>query len=313
MTTNKQDNKTKIIPVNIDSEDIRNMIHVIRGQQVMLDSDLAMFYGYEVKALNQQVKRNIRRFPDDFMFRLTEDEALQSLRSQIVTLNKTGSERGKHRKYLPYAFTEQGIYMLATVLKGEVAEKQSIFIMRAFREMRHFIANNSLLFEKVSNIELKQLEYQKTTDEKFDKVFKYIEDHAEAAQKIFFDGQIYDAFEFITSIVCRAKKEIILIDGYVDIDTLNILAKKKSGVNIKIYTYAGSKLTQKDIANFNAQYPTLVVTKTQIFHDRFIILDGKTAYHIGASIKDAGRKCFGITLIEDDTLIKGLLERIKNV
>ena len=306
-----QNHKVEIMPVNIEGKDIRDMIHVIRGQQIMLDSDLAMLYGYEVKALNQQVKRNIGRFPDDFMFRLTEEEVTQSLRSQIVTLNETSNSRGKHRKYLPYAFTEQGIYMLATVLKGEIAEKQSIFIMRAFREMRHFIANNELLFEKVSNIELKQLEYQKSTDEKFDKVFKYIEDHAEAEQKIFFDGQIYDAFGLITSIVYKAKKEVILIDGYVDIDTLNILAKKKSGVNVKIFTYSGSKLTQKDIANFNAQYPTLTVKKTQVFHDRFIILDGKTAYHIGASIKDAGRKCFGITLIEEDSLVKELINRLK--
>ncbi len=307
---NNQNNKVEMLPVNIEGKDIRDMIHVIRGQQIMLDSDLAMLYGYEVKALNQQVKRNIGRFPDDFMFQLTKEE-VDLVKSQIVTSPNyyTGQEGG--RRKLPYAFTEQGIYMLATVLKGEIAEKQSIFIMRAFREMRHFIANNTLLFEKVSNIELKQLEYQKSTDEKFDKVFKYIEDHAEAEQKIFFDGQIYDAFGLITSIVYKAKKEVILIDGYVDIDTLNILAKKKSGVNVKIYTYSGSKLTQKDVANFNAQYPTLTVKETQVFHDRFIILDGKTAYHIGASIKDAGRKCFGITLIEEDTLVKGLLNRLK--
>ncbi len=307
---NNQNNKVEMLPVNIEGKDIRDMIHVIRGQQIMLDSDLAMLYGYEVKALNQQVKRNIGRFPDDFMFQLTKEE-VDLVKSQIVTSPNyyTGQEGG--RRKLPYAFTEQGIYMLATVLKGEIAEKQSIFIMRAFREMRHFIANNALLFEKVSNIELKQLEYQKSTDEKFDKVFKYIEDHAEAEQKIFFDGQIYDAFGLITSIVYKAKKEVILIDGYVDIDTLNILAKKKSGVNVKIYTYSGSKLTQKDVANFNAQYPTLTVKETQVFHDRFIILDGKTAYHIGASIKDAGRKCFGITLIEEDTLVKGLLNRLK--
>ena len=307
---NNQNNKVEIMPVNIEGKDIRDMIHVIRGQQIMLDSDLAMLYGYEVKALNQQVKRNIGRFPDDFMFQLTKEE-VDLVKSQIVTSPNyyTGQEGG--RRKLPYAFTEQGIYMLATVLKGEIAEKQSIFIMRAFREMRHFIANNALLFEKVSNIELKQLEYQKSTDEKFDKVFKYIEDHAEAEQKIFFDGQIYDAFGLITSIVYKAKKEVILIDGYVDIDTLNILAKKKSGVNVKIYTYSGSKLTQKDIANFNAQYPTLTVKKTQVFHDRFIILDGKTAYHIGASIKDAGRKCFGITLIEEDSLVKELINRLK--
>jgi len=203
--------------------------------------------------------------------------------------------------------------MLATILKGNVAEKQSIHIMRAFREMRHFIANNALLFEKVSNIELKQLEYQKTTDERLDKVFRYIDDHAESEQKIFFDGQIYDAFSLITSVIQKAKREIILVDGYVDIDTLNILAKKNSGVNVKIYTYASAKLSNKDVAIFNAQYPILTVQKTQVFHDRFIILDGKTVYHIGASIKDAGKKCFGISLINDSGIVADLLNRLKKI
>lgn len=203
--------------------------------------------------------------------------------------------------------------MLATVLKGEVAEQQSIFIMRAFSEMRQFISNNALLFEKISHIELKQLEYQKQTNEKFEKVFRYIEDHAEARQKIFFDGQIYDAFSLLTSIIRKAHKEIILIDGYVDVDTLNILAKKKAGVDVKIYTYANAGLTNKDAANFNAQYPTLTVTKTQVFHDRFMILDEKTAYHIGASIKDAGKKCFAISLLEDLELVTDLLNRLKTV
>jgi len=302
-----------IVTINPETEDIRSLIHMIRGKQVMIDSDLARLYGYEIKAFNQQVKRNIRRFPDDFMFRLDENEVPDSLRSQFVTLNDSENKRGRHRKYLPYAFTEQGIYMLATVLKGEVAENQSIFIMRAFREMRHFVANNALLFEKVSNIELKQLEYQKSTDERFDKVFQYIEDHAESEQKIFFDGQIYDAFSLITSIMKKAQKEIILIDGYVDVDTLNILAKKNTGVNVKVYTFTSAPITNKDIANFNAQYPTLTVKKTQVFHDRFIILDGKTAYHIGASIKDAGKKCFGISMIDDSGVVADLMNRLKTV
>ncbi len=302
----EKESKTDIIPVDIETNDIKSFIHVIRGQQVMIDSDLAVLYGYEVRALNQQVKRNISRFPEDFMFQLTKEE-VENLKSQFVTSSWGGSRKP------PYAFTEQGIYMLATVLKGDVAEKQSIYIMRAFREMRHFIANNALLFEKVSKIELKQLEYQKTTDERFDKVFQYIDDHAESEQKIFFDGQIYDAFSLITSIIRKAQKEIILIDGYVDVDTLNILAKKNTGVDVKIYTYASAQLTKKDISNFNTQYPTLTVKKTQVFHDRFIILDGKTAYHIGSSIKDAGLKCFGITMLEDKGLVKELLGRLKTV
>ena len=210
-------------------------------------------------------------------------------------------------------FTEQGIAMLSCVLRRDVAIQVSIRIMNTFVEMRRFIANNALLFEKVSDIELKQLEYQKSTDEKFDKVFQYIEDHAESEQKIFFDGQIYDAFSLITSIIQKATKEIILIDGYVDVDTLNILAKKNIGVDLKIYTYASAPLTNRDAANFNAQYPTLTVKKTQVFHDRFIILDGKTANHIGASIKDAGKKCFGISVLEDPGMVTDLLNRLTTV
>ena len=290
-----------------EAKDIKSLIYVVRGQQVMMDSDLAMLYQVETKAFNQAVSRNIERFPENFRFQLTKEE-FDALRSQIATSNGRGG-----RRYRPYMFTEQGIAMLSGVLRSNVAIQVSIRIMNTFVEMRRFIANNSLLFEKVSDIELKQLEYQKSTDEKFDKVFKYIEDHAEAEQKIFFDGQIYDAFSLITSIIRKAQKEIILIDGYVDTDTLNILAKKNTGVDVKIYTYASAQLTNRDTANFNAQYPTLTVKKTQVFHDRFINLDGKSAYHIGASVKDAGKKCFGISLINDPGLVADLLNRLKTV
>jgi len=312
MTNTKE--KSEIVPAIIQTNDIDRLIYTIRGRQVMLDHDLAALYGYEVRALNQQVKRNIGRFPADFMFQLTKEE-LGIVKSQIVTSSVSNFYSGQQggRRKPPYAFTEQGIYMLATVLKGDAAEQQSIFIMRAFREMRHFIANNALLFEKVSHIELRQLEYEKNTDVRFDKVFRYIEGHAETEQKIFFDGQIYDAFSLITSIVQRATREIILIDGYVDVDTLNILAKKNAGVDVKIYTYASAQLTNRDAANFNAQYPTLTVKRTQVFHDRFIILDGNKAYHIGASIKDAGKKCFGISLIEDSGVVADLLNRLQTV
>jgi predicted O-linked N-acetylglucosamine transferase (SPINDLY family) len=217
------------------------------------------------------------------------------------------------RRYLPYVFTEQGIAMLSAVLRSDVAVQVSVNIMNAFIEMRRFIANNALLFERISNVELKQLEYQKQTDEKLEQIFEYISKHEEASQKVFFDGQIYDAFSLITSIIKKANKEIILIDGYVDVDTLNILAKKNTGVDVKIYTYANAPLTNKDIANFNAQYPMLTVKKTQAFHDRFIILDKKIAYHIGASIKDAGKKCFGISLLEDSNIVIELLNRLTTV
>ena len=307
MAKKEQEQTTNMIPVVAETKDIKSLIYVVRGQQVMLDSDLAMIYQVETKVFNQAVSRNIERFPENFRFQLTKEE-FDTLRSQIATSDGRGG-----RRYRPYMFTEQGIAMLSGVLRSDVAVQASIRIMNTFVEMRRFIANHALLFEKVSDIELKQLEYQKNTDEKFDKVFRYIEDHAESEQKIFFDGQIYDAFNLITSIIRKAQKEIILIDGYVDVDTLNILAKKNAGVDVKIYIYASAQLTNRDAAKFNAQYPTLTVKKTQVFHDRFIILDGGTAYHIGASIKDAGKKCFAISLIDDPGVVTDLLNRLKTV
>ena len=283
--------------------DLSKIIYTIRGKQVMLDSDLAIIYGYEVKRLNEQVKNNINRFPEDFMFQMTKEE-VKDLRSKFSTANINP----KSRSY-PHVFTEQGIYMLATVLNGEIAEQQSIFIMRAFREMRHFIMNNERLFERINSIELKQLEYQKDSEEKFNKIFDYIADHEEDNQKIFFDGQIFDAFSLLTDIIGHAKKEIILIDGYVDVITLNILAKKSIGVNVFTYTLPTAKISAQDITNFNAQYPTLTVRKTTAFHDRFLIIDGKEGYHIGASLKDAGKKCFGINKIEGTDIINNLMKK----
>ena len=296
-----------LVSAVMNETDLRSLVYVIRGQQVMLDSDLAALYQVETKVFNQAVSRNIERFPENFRFQLTAEEYV-ALRSQLVTSNGRGG-----RRYLPYAFTEQGIAMLSGVLRSDVAVQMSIRIMNTFVEMRRFIANNALLFERISNIELKQLEYQKSTDERFDKVFRYIDDHAESQQKIFFDGQIYDAFSLLVSLIQKAEREIALIDGYVDVNTLNLLAKKQPNVRVKCYTYASARLTNQDVAQFNAQYPTLEVTRTQVFQDRFLILDGTTAYHIGASLKDAGKKCFGITLLEEPQLIADLLNRLQNV
>ncbi len=307
----QEQTNNEIVPVITETKDIGSLVYVIRGKQVMIDSDLAMLYQVETKNLNKAATRNADRFPEDFRFKLTKEE-FDGLRFQSGTSKEEKSGRGG-RRYYPYAYTEQGISMLASVLHSKVAIQVSINIMRTFVEMRRFIANNALLFEKVSDIELKQLEYQKSTDEKFDKVFQYIEDHAESEQKVFFDGQIYDAFSLFASIIQKAQNEIILIDGYVDVDTLNILAKKNNGVDVKIYTYASAQLTNRDSANFNAQYPTLMVKRTQVFHDRFIILDGKIAYHVGASIKDAGKKCFGISLINDQGVVTDLLNRLNTV
>ena len=212
---------------------------------------------------------------------------------------------------MPYVYTEQGISMLASVLRSEIAINTSIRIMRTFVEMRRFIANNALLFERISNVELKQLEYQKQTDEKLDQIFEYISEHEEISQKIFFDGQIYDAFSLIVSLIQKAEKGITLIDGYVDVGTLNLLSKKNENVSVTIYTQKRTRLTNADVENFNAQYPTLEVKYTKAFHDRFLILDRETAYHVGAYLKDAGKKCFGINLIQNAGIIKDILQRLE--
>ena len=304
----KESEKTQALsPVTVDTENIKSLIQIIRGKQVILDSDLATLYQVETGALNRSVKRNPNRFPEDFCFQLTEEEFL---RCQFGISKEKIEGRGG-RRYMPYAFTEQGIAMLSAILKSDVAVNVCIGIMRAFIDMRHFLVTNSLLLNRVNDLEVKQLEYQKGTDKRFEKVFKYIENHSESKQRVFFDGQIYDAFSLIISIIKKAKKEIILIDGYVDVDTLNILAKKNTGVNVKIYTFANAQLTERDISNFNVQYPTLTVKKTQVFHDRFIILDERMAYHIGSSIKDAGKKCFGISLIDDYGVVTDLLIRLE--
>ena len=283
--------------------DLSKLIYTIRGKQVMLDSDLAIIYGYEVKRLNEQVKNNIKRVPDDFMFQMTREE-VKDLRSKFSTANINSKSRS-----LPHVFTEQGIYMLATVLNGEIAENQSIFIMRAFREMRHFIMNNERMFERINSIELKQLEYQKESEEKFNRIFDYIAEHKEDNQKIFFDGQIFDAFSLLIDIVGHAKKEIVLIDGYIDVITLNILAKKNAGVDVFAYTLPSARISTQDINSFNAQYPTLTVKRTTAFHDRFLIIDGADGYHIGASLKDAGKKCFGINKIEGADVLKDIMKK----
>lgn len=199
--------------------------------------------------------------------------------------------------------------MLSAVLNSDITIAVSIKIMDAFVRMRHIMANNALLFEKINNIELKQLEYQKDSEEKFDKIFAYITDHEEDNQKIFFDGQIFDAFSLLADIVGNAKKEIILIDGYIDVITLNILAKKNNGVDVFAYTLPSARISKQDVVNFNAQYPTLTVKKTTAFHDRFLIIDGMEGYHIGASLKDAGKKCFGINIIEGTDDIKAIMNK----
>lgn len=300
----------EIVPV--DTLDIQGLIYTIRGQQIMIDTDLAALYQVETRVLNQAVKRNIERFPDRFRFQLTAEE-LKNLQSQIViasSITDIGNGYGG-RRTMPYAFTEQGIAMLSAVLRSKVAVQVSINIMTAFVEMRHFIASNSLMFEQISQVELHQLDYERKTNARLDKIFEYIDDHKESSQKVFFDGQIYDAFSLISSLIQKASTDIILIDGYVDTGTLDLLSKKQSNVTVELYTFQrGCRLTNAEITTFNGQYPTLNINYMTDFHDRFLILDHTTGYHIGASIKDAGKKCFAITLLEDQQTIQDIINRL---
>ena len=297
-----------IVPMS--ETEIRNLIYTVRGSQVMLDSDLAKLYEVETKNLNRAAKRNESRFPKDFRFQLTQEE-VSSLRCQIGTSNDGMQEPGRGgRRYLPYAYTEQGVAMLSAVLHSGRAVEASVQIMRAFVEMRHFIASNAAMFEQIRAVELKQLEYQRSTDERFERVFDYMDQHKAPKQKVFFNGEIYDAFEFLVDLIQKAEREIVLIDGYVDIGTLNILAKKATGVDVTIWTHPRAALSEQDIDTFNAQYPSLEVKRTTGFHDRFLILDRTEGYLIGTSLKDAGKKSFAISRIEDEGIVSAVLERL---
>ena len=293
-----------------NSEWIKDRIYTVRGEQVMLDFELAEIYGYETKAFNQQVKNNIERFDEDFRFQLTVEEFNEILRSKNLT-SKTENRGG--RRYMPYAFTEQGIYMLMTVLKGELAVAQSKILIRMFKEMKHFLQNNANIFAEINTIKQNLLEtnvHQKEADKRIDELFTLMDKYnVEEKQGIFFQGQIFDAYAKFESFIAQAKKEIILIDGYVDLSVLERLSKKQSGVNVTIYTDPKTKLTAQDIQKFNAQYPTMSVKHTTKMHDRFLIVDGKTLYHIGASIKDLGKKCFAFELLEP-SLIPAILQNV---
>ena len=295
------DNKLAI-QNELTNEDIKNLIYTIRGKQVMLDSDVAMLYHYTTKNINKAVKRNIDRFPEDFCFQLTEME-FQNLRFQFGTLNKKVNNGEVTRKYLPYVFTEQGISMLSGVLKNETAVKVSVNIMRAFVEMRKFLMINGQVFERLTSMEYKLLDH----DKKFDEVFNQLQLEENIKQRIFFDGQIYDAYSIIIDIIKKANKKILIIDNYIDDSVLKMLAKKKNNVEVVILTSDKSNIENLDIKKFNKEYPILKVAKTNKFHDRFIIVDNKEMYHLGASIKDLGKKCFAINRIEDIEIIEKII------
>nr|WP_318711820.1 ORF6N domain-containing protein [uncultured Treponema sp.] len=288
----------------LDENDLKNKIYTIRGVQVMLDSDLAEIYGYETKRFNEQVKNNIERFDEDFRFQLTQDE-VDVLRSKFSTTNISTMSRS-----LPYAFTEQGIYMLMTVLKGELAVKQCKTLIRLFKQMKDFVLTNSQLFAEISSIKKHLIEsdlHHKENDKRIDELFTLMDKYKiEERQGIFFQGQIFDAYAKFESFIQSAKKEIVLIDGYVDLTVLERLAKKQKGVNVLLYTDSKTKITNLDVQKFNVQYPTLTLNFTSKMHDRFLIIDNSVLYHIGASLKDLAKKCFAFEIL-DSSLIPSVL------
>ncbi len=289
------------------NEEIKKLIYTIRGKQVMLDSDVAMLYDYETKKVNQAVKRNIDRFPERFCFQLTEEE-LELMWSQFVTTSKLKYNRYRSKKYLPYVFTEQGIAMLSGILKSEVAVQASIKIMDAFVEMRKFLMLNGQIYERLTTVEYKLLEH----DKKFDEVFNSLGIEENIKQRVFFEGQIYDAYSLIIDIIKRANKKILIIDNYIDDSILKMLSKKKEKVEVVILTSDKSKIESLDVKKFNKEYPILKISRTNKFHDRFIVIDNKEMYHLGASIKDLGKKCFGINKIEDLKIIQKIMQIASN-
>ena len=284
---------------------IKSRIFTVRGVQILLDRDLAELYGVETKALNQAVKRNINRFPIRFMFQLSEQES-EDLRSQIVTSSWGG------RRYLPYAFTEQGVAMLASVLKSDTAVEVSIRIMDAFVAMRRALVSVAPMLARLDAVERRQIADQTRNEERFDAIFKAMDGGEFPPQKVFFGGKHYDAYSFARKLIRKATKSIILIDNYCDDITLDILSQKRGGASVTIATTRKSAtkfLSCAAIAKFNKQNPTLTVRTTGVFHDRFLILDDAVLYHFGASLKDLGRQYCAVTKM-DAMFIPSIIQRI---
>ena len=325
----------------ITVEGIRSLVYTIRGQQVMLDSDLAEIYGYELRAMNQQVKRNIERFPEDFMYQLTKDE-VELVKSQIVTSRDntffSGQEGG--RRKLPYAFTEQGIYMLATVLKGELAIQQSVFIMRAFKEMRHYIMQNqqfvthsemNLVTARVSEIAVQTvglIDHQKQTDKKLEDIQKSIDlindnfvSDKDYRNFVIYKGQKFEADAAYIDIYRQAQKSIYVIDDYMNVKSLELLSQKKTDVEVILFTEnkhgKNGFLTNALITDFNNQYPSLRIKPNPDWHDRLIVLDynlpTERVFHCGASSKDAGNKICAINEFDKKESIHKIIDDMLSV
>jgi len=286
----------------IKTEEIQSRIYTIRGVQVVLDKDLAIFYGVKPIRLREPVKRNIKRFPSDFMFQLTEKEVdLMVSQNAIPSKQHLGGS-------LPFVFTEQGVATISAVLTSERAIEVNIRIMRTFVAMRRFFASNAQVFQRLDTLEIKQLE----TDKKIDHVLNALESNEiQPKQGIFFDGQIFDAYQFVSDLFRSAEKSIVIIDNYIDDSVLTHLSKRKKDVKVILFTKNISRSLAPDVKKFNRQYPTIEIKEFKDSHDRFIIIDNTTVYHFGASLKDLGKKWFAfskmdIGAFEMITRLKGL-------
>ena len=292
------DQQVHVVAVS-DDGNIQALIKTIRGVQVILDRDVAGLYGVATGALNRQVKRNEERFPEDFMFRLSAEE-WNNLKCQIG-ISSWGGDR-----QLPYAFTENGIAMLSSVLRSPTAIEVNIRIMRAFSAMRRFLLANAQMFQRIETVEKRQI----ATDAKVDSILERLDATETPLQGVFYDGQLWDARALVLKLIQSAKRSLILIDNWATPETLDLFAKKRKGVKVTIITsehydkkhVPHRKISPADIATFNAQYPRLAVRYNETFHDRFLIIDDKELYLIGASLKDLGRKCFGFTKMDAGTI-----------
>jgi hypothetical protein len=280
----------------IPQQYIQGMIFTIRGVPVMVDRDLADIYQVENKRLNEQVKRNQSRFPETFRFQLTDEE-----KKQLVA-NCDRFDSMKHTSSNPYVFTEQGVSMLSAVLRSETAIIVSIQIINAFVEMRRFIQNNANIFARIDSVEKRQLRFESKTEENFEKVFQALESNEPPKQGIFYQGQVHDAHTFVSGLIRKAKINITLIDNYVDDTVLTLLSKRKATVSAKIYTKKLSKQLALDLEKHNTQYPPITVATFADAHDRFLIIDETQIYHIGASLKDLGKKWFAFSKFETGAL-----------
>ena len=287
--------------LRLSEPEIRNKIYTLRGLEVILDRDLAELYKVKAIRIREQVKRNLKRFPADFMFRLTEKEV-----NLLVSQNAIPSK--KHLGgYLPYAFTEQGVANLSSILTSNIAIEINIQIMRAFVSMRKVITSNGQIIQRLELVEHKQIDY----DSKFEQVFKAIEDKEIKPEKgIFFDGQVFDAYKFVSDLIRSAKISIILIDNYIDDSVLTLFTKRKTQVSLTIYTKEITKQLSLDVTKYNSQYPNTTIKEFNYSHDRFLIIDNKEVYHIGASLKDLGKKWFAFSKFDEEML--KILDKLNN-